>query len=57
MGAVKVDSILHAFGHASTAQSANSSRYGLYSEYQFSNSGRMVGVKLLDYLLEKDRIT
>ena len=56
-GAVKMESILHAFGHAHTPQSHNSSRYGLYSEYQFSANGRMVGIKTLDYLLEKNRIT
>jgi chitin synthase len=56
-GAVKMENILQAFGHASVQGSQNSSRYGLYSEYQFSASGRMLGVKTIDYLLEKDRIT
>lgn len=56
-GAVKMQTILQAFGHAQIANSDNSSRYALYSEYQFSSSGRMVGIKTLDYMLEKNRIT
>ena len=27
-----------------------------YMEYQFANDGRMVGVKVIDYLLEKERV-
>jgi chitin synthase len=56
-GAVKMQSILQSFGHAQISNSANSSRYALYTEYQFSRSGRMVGIKTLDYLLEKSRVT
>lgn len=56
-GAVKMQTILQAFGHAQVSDSGNSSRYALYTEFQFSRSGRMVGIKTLDYLLEKNRIT
>ena len=56
-GAIKLESVLHAFGHAAAQSSSDSSRYGLYSEYQYSASGRMIGVKTLDYLLEKHRVT
>ena len=52
-----MQTILQSFGHAQVFNSVNSSRFALYSEYQFSRSGRMVGVKTLDYLLEKSRVT
>lgn len=53
-----MESVLQAFGHAALGRdSVSSSRYGLYSEYQYSANGRMVGIKTLDYLFEKNRIT
>ena len=33
-----------------------SSGYGRYTEYQYSSTGRMVGVKLLDYGFDKSRV-
>ena len=56
-GAIKMQSVLQSFGTAKTSVSENSSRFSLYSEYQFSRYGRMVGIKTLDYILEKKRIT
>ena len=54
--ALKVDTVLNGFGNAWTSSSKNSSRFHKYSEFQFQN-GRMVGLKTLEYLLEKHRIT
>lgn len=52
-----MQTILQSFAHAQIPNSDHSSRYALYSEYQFSRSGRMVGIKTLDYMLEKSRVT
>lgn len=49
--------ILDNFGHASTMQNSNASRFGRYTELQFSDKGRLVGVKGLEYFLEKSRVT
>ncbi|KAJ3108426.1 hypothetical protein HDU97_001133 [Phlyctochytrium planicorne] len=55
-GAVKSETILEAFGGARTTDNKNSSRYGRYSEYQFDESGKMIGLKILNYLLESPRV-
>lgn len=49
--------ILDSFGHAQTASNSNASRFGRYSEVQFSDKGRLVGLKGLEYYLEKSRVT
>ncbi|ORY08020.1 P-loop containing nucleoside triphosphate hydrolase protein [Basidiobolus meristosporus CBS 931.73] len=49
--------ILNAFGNASTIHNPNASRFGNYTEIQFSEKGRVIGAKILDYLLEKSRVT
>ncbi|KAI9318939.1 chitin synthase-domain-containing protein [Dichotomocladium elegans] len=49
--------VLNAFGNAATAQNTNASRFSYYAEIQFSERGRMVGVKSIHYLLEKSRLT
>ncbi|KAJ3056155.1 hypothetical protein HK097_007879 [Rhizophlyctis rosea] len=56
-GAIKSETVLEAFGNARTASNPNSSRFGRYTEYQFDSKGKMVGAKMLDYLLEKSRVT
>ncbi|KAI8098085.1 chitin synthase-domain-containing protein [Gilbertella persicaria] len=48
--------ILDAFGHAKTSMNHHASRFGKYMELQFNERGRMVGCKLLNYLLDKKRV-
>ncbi|KAI8824195.1 chitin synthase-domain-containing protein [Fimicolochytrium jonesii] len=54
---LKVDSVLSAFGNAQTPFNTDASCYTRYAEYQFDKRGKMVGLKLVDYLLEKSRVT
>lgn len=49
--------ILESFGNARTSHNASASRFGQYMELQFNERGRMVGTKLLNYLLDKSRVT
>lgn len=49
--------ILDTFGHATASQNSNASRFGRYTELQFSDKGRLVGVKGLEYFLETSRVT
>ncbi|KAJ2992661.1 hypothetical protein HDV02_002946 [Globomyces sp. JEL0801] len=56
-GASKMEIALESFGTYKTSSSKYTSGYGRYTEYQFSGSGRMVGVKLLDYGFKKARVT
>ncbi|KAG2210877.1 hypothetical protein INT47_000031 [Mucor saturninus] len=46
---LNVQTILNAFGHSSSKQS----RFGKYMELQFNERGKMIGCKILNYLLEK----
>ncbi|KAJ3296371.1 hypothetical protein HDU79_006850 [Rhizoclosmatium sp. JEL0117] len=55
-GVLKSELLLDAFAHAATTDNPNSSRFGRYSEYQFDDRGKLVGAKLLTYLLEKSRV-
>ncbi|KAI8924446.1 chitin synthase-domain-containing protein [Entophlyctis helioformis] len=56
-GVTKMETVLEAFVNASTVTNANSSRMGRYTEYQFDSRGKMAGVKVLDYLFDRDRVT
>ncbi|KAF8978607.1 hypothetical protein BGZ46_006282 [Entomortierella lignicola] len=49
--------IIEAFGHAKTSLNVNASRVGRFTELQFNERGRLLGAKMLDYFLEKKRIT
>lgn len=49
--------VLESFGNARTTLNDNASRFGKYVELQFNERGRMTGAKLLNYLLDKSRLT
>ncbi|KAF9190425.1 hypothetical protein BGZ50_000233 [Haplosporangium sp. Z 11] len=49
--------ILEAFGHAKTSLNDNASRVGRFTELQFNERGRLLGAKMLDYFLEKKRVS
>ncbi|KAJ2614266.1 hypothetical protein H4S08_001792 [Coemansia sp. RSA 1365] len=53
----QADIVLEAFTNARTMSHGNASRVGTYTELQFDERGRAVGVKTLAYLLEKARVT
>ncbi|KAF8147259.1 glycosyltransferase family 2 protein [Crassisporium funariophilum] len=48
--------VLETFGNARTLFNPNASRFGKYTELQFSDRGRLSGVKTLDYYLERNRV-
>ncbi|GAA5957121.1 hypothetical protein JCM3765_005413 [Sporobolomyces pararoseus] len=49
--------ILDTFGSATTLANANASRFGRYTEVQFNEKGRLMGIKGLEYFLEKSRVS
>ncbi|GAA5929616.1 uncharacterized protein JCM15063_004203 [Sporobolomyces koalae] len=49
--------ILDTFGSATTLANANASKFGRYTEVQFNEKGRLMGVKGLEYFLEKSRVS
>ncbi|KAI0074333.1 glycosyltransferase family 2 protein [Panus rudis PR-1116 ss-1] len=48
--------VLETFGNARTLFNPNASRFGKYTELQFTDRGRLCGVKTLDYYLERNRV-
>lgn len=50
---MKAVTVLNAFGNAATIQNVDSSRYGCVAQVQFNKRGKLSGVQLSDYLLEK----
>jgi chitin synthase len=54
---LKVDNILTSFGHASTISNVDATCFIPYFEFQYDLSGKIVGMKVLDYLLENSRVS
>ena len=48
--------VLETFGNSRTLFNPNASRFGKYTELQFSDRGKLTGVKTLDYYLERNRV-
>ena len=48
--------VLETFGNARTLFNPNASRFGKYTELQFTDCRRLSGVKTLDYYLERNRV-
>nr|KAJ3419273.1 hypothetical protein HK105_007172 [Polyrhizophydium stewartii] len=55
-GVNKMETVLDAFAASFTPFDPTTPRFGRYTEYQFDERGKMVGVKLLDYLFDKERV-
>ncbi|KAI0791459.1 glycosyltransferase family 2 protein [Irpex lacteus] len=48
--------VLESFGNARTLFNSNASRFGKYTELQFTERGRLCGAKTIDYYLERNRV-
>ncbi|KAG6379400.1 P-loop containing nucleoside triphosphate hydrolase protein [Boletus reticuloceps] len=48
--------VIELFGNARTLFNPNASRFGKYTELQFTDKGRLCGIKSLDYYLERNRV-
>lgn len=52
-----ISPLLEAFGNAQTGMNSNSSRFGKYTRLVFdAENGKVLGVQLSEYLLEKSRV-
>ncbi|ORZ41568.1 hypothetical protein BCR44DRAFT_1457115 [Catenaria anguillulae PL171] len=49
--------VLSAFGHAATPHSPSASQFGAYYELQFSDRGKLQGIKTITYALDRDLVT
>ncbi|KAL1408451.1 Chitin synthase, class 5 [Vanrija albida] len=49
--------ILESFGNAQTVGNENASRFGNYTELQFTDRGRLEGLKTIEYYLERSRVS
>jgi chitin synthase len=49
--------ILESFGNAHTLTNDNASRFGNYTELQFSDRGRLEGLKTIEYYFERSRVS
>ncbi|WFD42488.1 chitin synthase [Malassezia psittaci] len=48
---------MECFGNADADENTNASGMALYNELQFSKNGRLVGMKMLNYCLERSRVS
>ena len=48
--------ILDSMGNCHSLENTNASRFGKYTELQFSEAGKLIGAKTLDYYLERSRV-
>ncbi|KAI8617111.1 chitin synthase-domain-containing protein [Chytriomyces sp. MP71] len=54
---LRLDSIFAAFSRACTAANPTASTAGSYLEYQFNKKAKIVGVKVIDFLMDRGRVT
>ncbi|KAF8138620.1 myosin head, motor domain-containing protein [Boletus edulis] len=48
--------VTESFGNARTLVNPNASRFGKYTEVQFTDKGRLYGIKSFDYYLERNQV-
>ncbi|KAG6376772.1 P-loop containing nucleoside triphosphate hydrolase protein [Boletus reticuloceps] len=46
--------VIKSFGNAHTLFNPNASRFGMYTELQFTDKGHLCGINSLDYYLERN---
>lgn len=54
---IKANPLLESFGNAKTVRNDNSSRFGKFTELQFTQDAQLIGARSRTYLLEKSRVT